>query len=402
MTLTLARYIVEDLININTSSMLVMDDVFDLASNNPILLALDGLDEVPNLEIRRQIVENLRVFLRCIDSENGDVQVILSSRPKGYSGEFEGFKPIKWELNELEKSDFDEYCDCWLKKRIPDTEERSEAKERINRGMLSESVQRLARSLLQATVILTIVRRKIEIPHQRNSLYKKYVEVIFDREKEKSSMVREHESALLRHHERVGYELHCKMEQSRVEALDRSTFRSYVLSVLEDYSAIEFKNKKLGEVANEIIEAATDRLCLLVGKGENQTDVDFVVQQYREYFAAVYLFNHPDADPDRVFDMLVQRGAYWVYVLQFYVAQANTNQQMRWVTGISEQNDGEAPVEALIRRTRIYRAILNVLPEFTLQRRSDFERAIKILFSFETRWTWLEQETAIGILKLSS
>jgi hypothetical protein len=100
--------------------------------------------------------------------------------------------------------------------------------------------------------------------------------------------------------------------------------------------------------------------------------------------------------------MLVQRGAYWVYVLQFYVAQANTNQQMRWVTGISEQNDGEAPVEALIRRTRIYRAILNVLPEFTLQRRSDFERAIKILFSFETRWTWLEQETAIGILKLSS
>jgi hypothetical protein len=396
----LARYIVEDLINPNASSTLVMDDVFELASHNPILLALDGLDEVPNLEIRRQIVENLRVFLRRIDSENGDVQVILSSRPKGYSGEFEGFKPIKWELNELEKSDFDEYCDCWLKKRIPDTEERSEAKERINRGMLSESVQRLARSLLQATVILTIVRRKIEIPHQRNSLYKKYVEVIFDREKEKSSIVREHESALLRLHERVGYELHCKMEQSRVEALDRSTFRSYVLSVLEDYSAIEFKNKKLREVANEIIEAATDRLCLLVGKGENQTDVDFVVQQYREYFAAVYLFNHPDADPDRVFDMLVQRGAYWVYVLQFYVAQANTNQQMRWVTGISEQNDGEAPVEALIRRTRIYRAILNVLPEFTLQRRSDFERAIKILFSFETRWTWLEQETAIGILKL--
>ena len=154
----LARYIVEVLINRNASSTLVMDDVFDLASDNPILIALDGLDEVPNLEIRRQIIENLQVFLRRIDSENGDVQVILSSRPKGYSGEFEEFEPITWELNELEKADFDEYCDCWLKKRILDTEERSEAKERINRGMLSESVQRLARSLLQATVILTIVR----------------------------------------------------------------------------------------------------------------------------------------------------------------------------------------------------------------------------------------------------
>ena len=252
----LARYIVEALINPNASSTLIMDDVFDLASHNPILLALDGLDEIPNLEIRRQIVENLRVFLRRIDSENGDVQVILSSRPKGYSGEFEGFKPITWELNELEKADFDEYCDCWLKKRIPDIEERSEAKERINRGMLSESVQRLARSLLQATVILTIVRRKVEIPHQRNSLYKKYVEVIFDREKEKSSIVREREYALLRLHERVGYELHCKMEQSRIKSLDRETFRNYVLSVLEDYSAVELGNMKLREVADEIIEAA--------------------------------------------------------------------------------------------------------------------------------------------------
>jgi len=396
----LARYVVEVLINPNASSTLVMDDVFDLASQNPILLLLDGLDEVPNLEIRRQIIENLQVFLRRIDSENGDVQVILSSRPKGYSGEFEGFEPIVWELNELERPYFDEYCDCWLKNRILDTEERSEAKERINRGMLSESVQRLARSLLQATVILTIVRRKIEIPHQRNSLYKKYVEVIFDREKEKSSIVREHENELLRLHERVGYELHCKMEQNRIEALDRDTFRSYVLNVLEDYSGADLGKRKIRDVADEIIEAAENRLCLLMGKGKDQTDVDFVVQQYREYFAAVYLSNHPDANPDRVFDVLVRRGAYWAYVLQFYVAQANTNQQMRWITGITEQDDGEDPIEALVRRARIYRAILNVLPEFTLQRKVDFERALKIILSLETRWTWLKQKAAIEILKL--
>ncbi|MDZ8091392.1 MAG: hypothetical protein RMZ42_05555 [Nostoc sp. DedQUE05] len=381
----LARYIVEVLINPNASSTLGMDDVFDLASKNPILLILDGLDEVPNSETRREIIANLQVFLRRIDSENGDIQVILSSRPKGYSGEFEGFEPITWELNELERPDFDEYCDCWLKNRIRDAEDRSEAKERINRGMLSEAVQRLAISLLQATVILTIVRRKIEIPHQRNSLYKKYVEVIFDREKEKSEIVRERENELLRLHERVGYELHCKMEQTRIEALDRATFRSYVLSVLEDYSAIELRNKKLRDIADEIIEAATDRLCLLIGKGEDQTDVDFVVQQYREYFAALYLSNHPDADPDRVFDMLVRRGAYWAYVLQFYVAQANTRQQMLWVTNIPDQYNEENPVEALVRKTRTYRAILNVLPEFTLQRKIDFERALKIILGLTHR-----------------
>jgi hypothetical protein len=396
----LARYIVDSLINPNASSILEMDDVFELGANNPILLILDGLDEVPNPEIRRKIISNLQVFLRRIDAENGDVQVILSSRPKGYSGEFEIFEPITWELNELDRSDFNEYCDCWLKDRIPDAEERSDAQERINRGMMAESVQRLARSLLQATVILTIVRRKVEIPHQRNSLYKKYVEVIFDREKEKSEIVREHENALLRLHERVGYELHCKMEETNAEAIDRTTFRSYVLNVLEEYPGSRLGNKTFGNIADEIIDASTDRLCLLIGKGKNQTDVDFIVQQYREYFAALYLSNHSDADPDRVFDMLVSRGAYWSYVLQFYVAQAHANQQIRWVSYMPDRLDKISEVEAIFVKTKIYRAIFAVLPEFTLQKKSDFERVLKIIFSLEIRWTWLEQESTIEILKL--
>jgi hypothetical protein len=396
----LARYIVESLINPNASSKLKMDDVFELASNNPVLLVLDGLDEVPNPEIRRQIIENLHIFLRRIDAENGDVQVILSSRPKGYSGEFDVFEPITWELNELERPDFDEYCDRWLKNRIKDTEARNDAQERINRGMMAESVQRLACSLLQATVILTIVRRKVEIPHQRNLLYKKYVDVIFDREKEKSEIVSAHEPALMRLHERVGYELHCKMEQPHAEAIDPETFRGYVLNVLEDYSAPNIGNRKIRDVANEIINAATDRLCLLIGRGKDQADVDFVVQQYREYFAALYLSNHANADPERVFDMLVSRGAYWAYVLQFYVAQASANQQIRWVTGIPDRLDDESNFEAIIRKTRVYRSTLNILPEFALQPKIYFERVLKIIFSLETRWTWLEQESIIEILQL--
>ncbi len=90
--------------------------------------------------------------MRRIDAENGDIQVILSSRPKGYSGEFDVFEPITWELNELERPDFDEYCDRWLKNRIKDTEERSDAQERINRGMMAESVQRLARYKIQCFI----------------------------------------------------------------------------------------------------------------------------------------------------------------------------------------------------------------------------------------------------------
>lgn len=146
----LARYIAETLVNPNVSSDLKTDDVFALAASDPLLLILDGLDEVPNPDTRKQILEQLQIFLRRVRAEEGDVQLLLSSRPKGYFGEFAVFEPLAWELNELEPSDFDDYCNRWLAYRIRDAEERREARDRIDRGMKSEAVQRLARSLLQA------------------------------------------------------------------------------------------------------------------------------------------------------------------------------------------------------------------------------------------------------------
>jgi hypothetical protein len=397
----IARYIVEKLVNPNASSDLTMYDVFALASSDPILLILDGLDEVPHPEVRKQILENLNVFNRRVQAEkNSDIQLLFSSRPKGYSDEFSIFQPVTWEINNLDRTDFNDYCDLWIDKRIRDATEKSEARNRIDRGMQSEAVQRLAQSLLQATVMLTIVRRKNEIPHQRHALYAKYVAVIFDREKEKSQIVRDHEIVLNRLHERVGFELHRKMEQTNVEALDAASFRSYVLNVLEEYSGDDIGQKKIREVADDIITAATDRLCLLAGKGKDQADIDFVVQSYREYFAAVYLCNHPDANPDRVFQALVRRGGYWANVLQFYVAQASANQQMRWVTDADGGNIEAKTIDDTVNLTRTRRALINVLPEFNSQRKSDFDRVLRIIFHSNTRWTWLNQSFVLDLLRV--
>jgi len=57
-----------------------------------------------------------------------------------------------------------------------------------------------------------------------------------------------------------------------------------------------------------IYELSTDRLVFLSGKGTNQSDIDFVIQPYREYFAANYISNHMEADPEKVFTCLVERG----------------------------------------------------------------------------------------------
>ncbi|WP_157464589.1 NACHT domain-containing protein [Crocosphaera chwakensis] len=390
----LALYIVKKLINENTSSRLEMDDIFGLASTNPILLILDGLDEVPNPETRQKIIENLRVFVNRVNAENGKLQVILSSRPNGYSGECSEFEPVTWKLNDLERTEFDEYCDQWLKQRIPSAEEQREAKEKIEGAMESEAVQRLAQSLLQATVILTIVRRKVQIPHEKHLLYKTYVDVIFAREKDKTPLVNKWTNELLKLHERVGFELHCKMENPQIQALNNDDFRGYIYDILGDCPGEIFEGSTLNKTTDEIIEMATDRLCLLAGTGENQGQIDFLLQQYREYFAASYLTNHPDADPDLVFSTLIKRGAYWFYVLQFYVAQAQPNQQKSWLRDVQDR-------EEIIDQTTASRAILNVLPEFNFSRQKDLELALRVIFDKTIRWTWLEQESIIDILQVT-
>ena len=390
----LALYIVKKLINENASSSLEMDDIFGLASTDPILLILDGLDEVPNPETRQKIIENLRVFVNRVKAEQGKLQVILSSRPNGYSGEFSEFEPVTWKLNDLERADFDEYCDQWLQQRIPSAEERGEAKEKIEAGMQSEAVQRLAESLLQATVILTIVRRKVQIPHEKHLLYKTYVDVIFAREKDKTPLVNKWANELLQLHERVGFELHCKMENSQIEALNNNDFRGYICDILGDCPGEIFEGSTLNRTTDEIIEMATDRLCLLAGTGENQGQIDFLLQQYREYFAASYLTKHPDAEPESVFSTLIKRGAYWFYVLQFYVAQAQPYQQISWLREIQYR-------EEIIDRTIASRAILNVLPEFNFSRQKDLEFALRVIFDKTIRWTWLEQKSVIDILKVT-
>ena len=73
--------------------------------------------------------------------------------------------------------------------------------------MESEAVRRLATTLLQATVMLTIVRRKSDIPGERHKLFAKYVDVVFEREKTKIDLISQYEE-LRRLHETVGYRLH--------------------------------------------------------------------------------------------------------------------------------------------------------------------------------------------------
>ena len=140
-------------------------------------------------------------------------------------------------------------------------------------------------------------------------MYAKYVEVIFARESEKWPIVSRFQDDLERLHQRVGFELFKRGEGRQPQPLDGDTFRQYVFEALEDHCGVDFGETTLKDIANEITNAATDRLCLIAGAGEVQQDYDFVLQSFREYFAATYLANSPVADANKVFSNAGQQGS---------------------------------------------------------------------------------------------
>ena len=291
----LATYIARELIGRNVESKLSEDDIFELTNRNPILLILDGLDEVPNKESRAEILKDCDAFIYRCSGEQADLQIVMSSRPQGYNGEFDRFEPLRWRINDLSESDFSEYCAAWLSERIRAAEDRAEAEERIKRGMESEAVKRLATTLLQATVMLTIVRRKSDIPEERHKLFEKYVEVVFQREKGKNELVSRYESELRHLHELVGYRLHEAVGRGDDGKIPESRFREYVREVWHMSRGSQHFEGVPNQECNHIVQLATDRLVFLSGKGDEQTDIDFVIQPYREYFAAQFLNFHTRA-----------------------------------------------------------------------------------------------------------
>ncbi|MDB5780907.1 MAG: hypothetical protein JWQ50_822 [Caballeronia mineralivorans] len=395
----LAKYIARELIGANVESALTADDIFQLANANPLLLILDGLDEVPNKESRDNILKDCDAFIyRCM-GEKADVQVVMSSRPQGYNGEFDRFEPLRWTINDLSKSNFDEYCHVWISERIKSAEERGEAEERISRGMKSDAVRRLATTLLQATVMLTIVRRKSDIPEERHRLFHKYVEVVFQREKAKNELISRYEPELMHLHELVGYRLHEAVGRGAAAMIPETDFKAYVREVWHLVRGDQPSEIAPNAQCNAIMQMTTDRLVFLSGKGDSQADVDFVIQPYREYFAAEYLHLHAMADPDRVFTALVERGAFWANVLQFYAAVATPAQQIAWVFGRTSDDPNSSKVDSLVRRVKRHRAILATLPEYTRFGIAQFRAAIGAAFPMRTWWTWISQEWAAPIMR---
>ncbi len=313
-------------------------DLYEVAKISAFLLVLDGLDEVADISKRQEIVAEVIAGVNRLEASSASLQVVVTSRPAAFAnspGFPEDLFP-HYELVSLTRSQVDDYANRWSKARNLSARDKVDLKRILNEKLDQPHLRDLSRNPMQLAILLTLIHARSFLPDERTALYDSYVERFFDRETEKSSVVREHRPLLIEIHQYLAWVLHSEAEQGHNRG---SISIEQLRSLLFDYLKSEGHDTSLSD---QLCTSAVERIVFLVSRV--QGTFEFEVQPLREYFAAKFLYNTapyspPGAEkrgtlPDR-FDAIA-RNFYWLNVTRFYAGCFSKGELPTLVDGLQD------------------------------------------------------------------
>lgn len=303
-----------------------VSDLHAVLKLSAVLIVFDGLDEVADVSRRREVIDQIIKGTNRLHDLAVSAQTIVTSRPAAFANSpglpQDTFR--HFHLSSIDRPLIDDYARKWLRARRLDGKEASDV-HRILRDKLDQPhIRELARNPMQLAILLSLVQtRGGSLPDKRTALYDNYVQLFFNRESEKSSIVRDHRDLLIDIHQYLGWVLHAESQTKR----NRGSVSSEKLQVLvKDYLAHEGHDPSL---ADRLFTGMVERVVALVSRVEGT--YEFEVQPLREYFAARHLYctapyspagsEQRGTLPDR-FDALC-RDFYWLNVTRFYAGCYN-------------------------------------------------------------------------------
>jgi hypothetical protein len=304
-----------------------VEEVQSLLARYPVVLVLDGLDEVPGPDLRSIVVEEINVAAVRMGA-GGSIrrfQVLVTARPNA-SGLAEPdqdlFQTLRLEpLTPALQSEFiSKWCD------VSDIHGR--ARRDIRRTFLSrtaiEQLAQLADNPMHLTILLFLINRKGDaVPTSLTPLYSDYMTTLLDREVSRKQIEREQVPLIHEITAFLGWHMHAGVEAD--PAAGRMT-REDIETTLLLYFRVTGGPERL---AGELLKAATDRFWALTSKVDGT--FEFAVQPVREYFAARFLAawaGRDRRDPlpkQEVLRCLIGR-TYWLNVARFYAGFASPNE----------------------------------------------------------------------------
>lgn len=326
---TLSEYIRKKL---SQDTIVCHEDIRNWFQQFPCLLILDGLDEVPPSSNRHEVVAAIQNFLIEARDLQADLMVIATSRPDGYSGEFDGDEVAQFHLLPFSKNRALVCAQRYVnaKSAVKGDQRAGEAMSIIKNSIENPLIARLMRSPLQVTFMVTVVAASGKPSESRWQLFNDYYRTIYERELHKAvrpfdKVLNERRQDIDALHHRVGFILQCRGELSGGTQADLSLveFQDLVRDCLEENG---LSGDELEKLVDGIVGAASQRLVFLTSRTHGRLSFD--VRSLQEYMAAACITN---ADSDEILKRLdaVAHSAYWKNTFLFAIGSFFVEPKLR-------------------------------------------------------------------------
>ncbi|AII10787.1 NACHT domain-containing protein [Rhodococcus opacus] len=305
--LTLLQHILE-VINRRGSDPISVPEAKRLLTAWPLLLVLDGMDEVASADNRQEVSTRIADFLSEMAALRADVFTVCTSRPVG----FEHDSDIEYQeliLTPLTPSDAMNYASRLLAHKFADNPDRQDQTlERLEVASRGTETARLMTSPLQVTILSLLLEQRRQAPASRYALFNNYYDVIYARECNKPSgigdVLETYRSQFDQLHQRCGLAIHVRAERAgeAESILPREDLADVAREILESEG---HRHSDRDALIEQILQLAQQRLVLLVPRMDG---VAFEVRSLAEFFAARCLMESEDAAENL---QLLVPSAHW-------------------------------------------------------------------------------------------
>jgi hypothetical protein len=296
-----------------------LEEIEHLIKTLPCLFLFDGLDEVPSSSNRKEVLSEIYTFTDTILRQlEADYIIVSTTRPQGYAKEFDSSKYAHLYITDLQKRDCQRYLQKLLLNLIDDSTDRKNKLEILYKALENNETGRLMLSPLQASIMAILVKSGGEPARNKFDLFTDYYDIIFRREKQRNiyKVLSENPEYVKQIHFKLGLYLQTVSEKTTNPSslIDISLFKDFIRDYL---ASLELESEDIIRVANEILEAVTNRL-VFINESEDQK-IGFTVRSLQEYFAANgYIHNIEDS---RIEEQIkgISENAYWSNTLLFTI-----------------------------------------------------------------------------------
>ncbi len=332
------QYVLEQ-IRDHSGEKFTRDDLVAMIAARPVLLALDGLDEVADLRLREQVSDAIVRANARLRVGAKDLIVLAATRPGATTTNLwssSSFPQLR--LRRLSQGLRLQYLQQWA--RVAGLTQ--ESADNLQRTFMDNQhvahIRELAAYPMQLAILLHLLHRRRLLPQQRTELYDDYLKTFLDREQthEKEPLLADERKVIENIHAYIGWHIQTEVERGRSNG---SIKRDELKKLLRFHLADREDGQKLAEA---LFNAMTSRVLCLI---ERETGMfEFEVQSLREYFAAVHIFDkaNPKLRDDCLGELL--RRPYWSNVVRFYVGKYSDG-EVRGMQDIFDQLSQESDLK---------------------------------------------------------